>query len=53
MKIRAFCPILFLLICLMVPLSATAQAVAIPDANLRAAIETALGKAPGRSNLAR
>ena len=47
MKIRAFCPILFLLICLMVPLTATAQAVAIPDANLRAGIETALSKAPG------
>ncbi len=47
MKIRTFCPILFLLICLMAPLSATAQAVAIPDANLRASIETALGKAPG------
>ena len=38
---------IFLLICLTIPVTATAQAVAIPDANLRAAVETALGKAPG------
>ena len=38
---------LFLLICLSIPLMATAQMVDIPDANLRAAIETTLGKASG------
>ena len=37
----------FLLICLTVPLTATAQLVDIPDSNLRAAVETALGKASG------
>ena len=41
----------FLLICLLVLVTATAQTqtVDIPDPNLRAAIETALGKAPGDS----
>ena len=37
----------FLLMCLTLLLSTTAQAVDIPDANLRAAIEAALGKASG------
>ena len=37
----------FLLMCLLIPLTATAQTVNIPDANLRAAIESALGKTPG------
>ena len=36
-----------LLMCLTLPLTATAQVVDIPDANLRAAIESALGKASG------
>ena len=39
--------IFFLLICLTFPLTVTAQVVDIPDPNLRAAIETALGKASG------
>ena len=39
--------ILFLLIYLILPLSATAQVVDIPDLNLRAAIEAALGKEAG------
>ena len=37
----------FLLMSLTLPLTATAQVVSIPDPNLRAAIEKALGKAPG------
>ena len=37
----------FLLICLALPLTVTAQVVDIPDPNLRTAIETALGKASG------
>ena len=37
----------FLLVYLALPLTATAQVVNIPDLNLRAAIETALGKAAG------
>ena len=37
----------FLLICLTLPLPATAQIVNIPDPNLRAVIENKLGKAPG------
>ena len=37
----------FLLICLSIPLTATAQTVDIPDPNLRAAIERNLGKASG------
>ena len=37
----------FLLICLSLPLTATAQVVNIPDPNLRAAIAAALGKASG------
>ena len=36
-----------LLMCLTLPLAATAQVVDIPDPNLRATIETALGKASG------
>ena len=38
---------LFLLICLSIPLTATAQTVDIPDPNLRAAVEAQLGKAAG------
>ena len=37
----------FLLMCLTLPLTATGQVVSIPDPNLRAAIETTLGKAAG------
>ena len=37
----------FVLMCLLIPLTATAQTVNIPDANLRAAIEKALGKTRG------
>ena len=37
----------FLLICFALPSAATAQVVDIPDTNLRAAIENALGKAAG------
>ena len=37
----------FLLICLILPLAATAQVVNTPDPNLRAAIENALGKPAG------
>ena len=37
----------FLLVCFILPLVATAQVVDIPDPNLRAAVETALGKASG------
>ena len=37
----------FLLACLIFPLIAKAQVVSIPDSNLRAAIENALGKASG------
>ena len=40
---------LFLLICVLIPLTATAQTVNIPDSNLRAEIEEALGKASGAS----
>ena len=36
-----------LLMCLSIPLTSTAQVVFIPDPNLRAAIETTLGKASG------
>ena len=39
--------ILFLLVYVSIPSTATAQTVAIPDPNLRAAVETALGKASG------
>ena len=37
----------FLLICLTLPLPATAQVVSIPDSSLRTTIETALGKTSG------
>ena len=47
MKKQPFRFTLFLLICLSLPMIATAQTVAIPDPNLRAAIETTLGKASG------
>ena len=46
---RFFYFILFLFICFLFPLVATAQTVDIPDPNLRAAIETAIGKASGAS----
>ena len=38
---------IFLLICLILPLSATAQVVEIPDLILRGLIETELGKSSG------
>ena len=44
---QSFRPLLFFLICLSIPLTATAQIVDIPDPNLRAAIESALGKVSG------
>ena len=44
---RRFCFTFFLLICFSLPLIATAQTVNIPDSNLRAAIEEALGKSSG------
>ena len=44
---RLFCITLFSLICLSIPVIATAQIVDIPDANLRVAIERYLGIAPG------
>ena len=47
MKRQLFRFTFFLLMCLTLLLSTTAQAVDIPDANLRAAIEAALGKASG------
>ena len=47
MKNLSFCFILFLLVCLSLPMITTAQTVDIPDPNLRAAIETALNKASG------
>ena len=47
MRAHLFRLIVLLLICLMLPLTATAQVVDIPDPNLRAAIETELGKASG------
>ena len=39
--------IFFLLMCFTLPLTVTAQVINIPDSNLRAEIEKALGKAPG------
>ena len=44
---RLFCITLFSLICLSIPVIATAQIVDIPDPNLRVAIERYLGIAPG------
>ena len=44
---RFFRIALALLICVSIPVTASAQIVDIPDANLRAAIETELGKASG------
>ena len=46
---RRFCFTFFLLICFSLPLTATAQTVDIPDDNLRAEIEKALGKTPGEA----
>ncbi len=47
MKKQPFRFTLFLLVCLSIPVMVTAQTVDIPDSNLRAAIETTLGKASG------
>ena len=47
MKRDLFCFTFFLLICFTFPLPVTAQTVNIPDANLRAKIEEALGKPSG------
>ena len=47
MKTQLFRFTFLLSICLTLPLTAIAQVVDIPDSNLRAAIETALNKAPG------
>ena len=44
---QPFCFSLLLLICVSIPLMATAQTVNIPDGKLRAAVEKALGKASG------
>ena len=44
---RRFCFTFFLLICFSLPLTATAQTVNIPDPNLRAIVENALGKPSG------
>ncbi len=44
---RRFCFTFFVLICFSLPFTVTAQTVNIPDDNLRAIIENALGKAPG------
>ena len=47
MKLHRFYFTFFVLICLLIPLTATAQPVDIPDPNLRAKIETALNKQAG------
>ena len=47
MKQQPFRLVPLLLVCLSIPMIATAQTVKIPDSNLRAAIETTLGKASG------
>ena len=47
MKKQPFHFILFLLVCLSIPVRVTAQTVDIPDSNLRAAIETTLSKPSG------
>ena len=47
MNTKFFSIAFFLLICLTLPLTATAQVVDIPDPNLRDAIEAALDKASG------
>ena len=47
MNKQLLCFTFFMLICFTLPSAATAQVVAIPDANLRAAIENALGKPAG------
>ena len=44
---QLFCITLFCLICLSIPVTATAQVVFIPDFDLRAIIEDHLGKVPG------
>ena len=50
MKTQLFRFTFLLSICLTLPLTTIAQVVDIPDSNLRAAIETALNKAPGCHN---
>ena len=47
MKQQPFCFALLLLVCLLIPVTVTAQTVDIPDPNLRAAIEGIFGKASG------
>ena len=47
MKTQFLCFTFFLLMCLTLPLTTTAQVVDIPDPNLRFAIEIALGKTSG------
>ena len=47
MKTQILCFTVFLLMCLTLPLAATAQVVDIPDPNLRAAINQELDKAEG------
>ena len=47
MKNQLFRFTLFMLICLSIPIMATAQTVTIPDPNLRDVIEAALRKVPG------
>ena len=47
MKKQSFWLVLLFLICISIPLTATAQIVDIPDPNLRAVIEDELGKALG------
>ena len=47
MRTQLFRLTFFLLICVSIPLTTTAQTVNIPDPNLRAVVEAALGKASG------
>ena len=47
MRTFLFVSLFSLLICISIPLTLTAQVVDIPDLNLRAAFEHALGKASG------
>ena len=49
MNKQLLCFALFLLMYFILPLSAAAQVVNIPDPSLREAIEEALGKSPGES----
>ena len=47
MRTRCFHLTFFLLICVSIPLTTTAQTVNIPDPNLRAIIASTLGKVSG------